>query len=120
MRAAEIQFWVSENKHDPRTGGVTAVDLLDLPPALNQILRVLLLDRSMTASKLRDALAELPDSLWQDTTDLPMALDVLVDQQWLLRTPDGDSKEPEPSYRINLRAKARHSAATGGWEAFEC
>jgi hypothetical protein len=120
MRAAEIQDWVRQNKDKPRTGGVTAVDLLDLPPALNQILRILLLDKSMTPAKMREALVELPDTLWLDATDLPLALDGLVDQQWLLRAEPENSDQPEPSYRINLRAKARNSAVTGGWEAFDC
>ena len=69
---------------------------------------------------MREALQELPDTLWHDATDLPLALDGLVDQQWLLRTESVDANQPEPSYRINLRGKARNSAVTGGWEAFDC
>jgi DNA-binding MarR family transcriptional regulator len=118
MRAAEIQEWLGRNKNDHRVEGVTPVDLLDLPPVLNQVLRVLLSHGPMTQTQMRAALAALPDTLWLDDSDLSRALSGLVEQQWLLRSAT-DSTESEPAYQINLRAKARVAAATGGLEALD-
>ena len=118
MRAAEIQEWLGRNGDQPRAGGVTAIDMLDLPPVLNQILRALLAHGPMTQAQIRAALAALPDTQWLDDSDLPFALNGLVDRQWLLRS-DGDSPDSKPQYRINLRTKARNTAVTGGWEALD-
>jgi hypothetical protein len=115
---AEIREWLDLHKDHPRAGGVTAADMLDVPPVLNQILRVLLAHGPMTQAQMRAQLASLPDSLWVDESDLPVALGALVDQQWLLRSA-ANSKDSEPQYRINLRTKARTSAVTGGREALD-
>ncbi len=118
MRDAEIQGWLSQHENEPRVRGVTAVDLLELPPALNQILRMLLSHGPMTQSQIQAALAALPDTLWVDDSDLPFALDGLVNLQWLLREA-ASPPESGPVYRINLRTKARNTAVTGGWEALD-
>jgi hypothetical protein len=115
---AEIQEWLDLNKDHPRAGGITAADMLDLPPVLNQILRVLLAHGPMTQAQMHTALAALPDSLWLEDSDLPVALGMLVDQQWLLRAA-ANSTDSEPQYRIHLRTKARTSAITGGWETVD-
>ena len=114
---AEIQEWLGQSKDHPRAGGVTAADMLDLPPAINQILRVLLAHGPMAQVQLRSALAALPDSLWLEDGDLPVALGTLVDQQWLLAA--ANSTDSEPQYRINLRTEARTSAVTRGWEMLD-
>ncbi len=115
MRAAEIQDWFERTLDQQRAGGVTAIDLLDLPPVLNQILRVLLAHGPMTAAQMRAALAALPDTLWLDNSDLSLALDGLIERHWLLC----DSGAADPVYRVNLRAKARISAVTKGREALD-
>jgi hypothetical protein len=115
---AEIQEWLDLYKDHPRAEGVTATDMLDLPPVLNQILRVLLAHGPMTQPQIRAQLASLPDSLWVDESDLPGALGTLVDQQWLLRSA-ANTKQSEPQFRINLRTKARVSAVTRGREALD-
>jgi hypothetical protein len=119
MRAGEIEAWVRDNMDHPRVEGVSAVDLLDLPPALNQIVRVLLSGGSMTLASMRIVLETLPDTLWGDTTTLQLAVDSLVHQSWLVCISPNEGEHGEPRYRVNLRAKARTSAASGGWESFE-
>jgi hypothetical protein len=118
MRDAEIQWWLDQHKNETRGRGVTAVDMLELPPVLNQILRVLLAHGPMTQPRVQAALAALPDTLWPDDCGLPLALSGLVDRGWLLREGD-DCTKLEPVYRVNLRTKARNTSGTGGWEALD-
>jgi len=125
MRDAEIQGWLSQHKNQRRPQGITALDMLELSPTLNQIMRVLLAHGPMTLTQLQATLAALPDTLWLDDSDLPYALKGLVEQGWILHEATdsvhgvADSAKPEPVYRVNLRTRARSSAATGRLEALD-
>lgn len=118
MRAAEIHEWLGRTAGQNCSGGVTAVDLLDLPPVLNQVLRVLLAHGPMTQAQVRDALAALPDTLWLEDSDLPLALNGLVHRQWIV-CEDGEPSEYEPLYSVKLRVKARINAVTRGREGLD-
>lgn len=118
MHAIEIQEWLDQNRGQPRTDGITAVDLLDLPAILNHIMRLLFAQAPMSESQLRAAVAEAPEALRLEAEELHQALSALGDQRWLVRidAPDGGS---EPVYKINFRAKNRDTGASRRWHVLD-
>ncbi len=115
MSRAEIRAWLDRNRDHPRAEGISAVDLLDLPPVLNQVVRVLLTHEALTQVQIAAALVALPDTLWRQDRNLAFALDGLVEQQWLRRVA-GNSPVQDPVYRVNLRTQTRTTVVSSGWE----
>jgi len=119
MRSVEIKEWLTQNRTRVREGGITAVDLLDLPTSLSPILRVLFLHGPLTRLQIQTAVRdEAHETTGADGTDLDEALQALCDQRWLVRTGTGEG-DTEPLYRINLRTKARVSGASDRWEVLD-
>jgi hypothetical protein len=119
MRSVEIEEWLTQNRTRIREGGITAVDLLDLPAALSPILRVLFVRGPLTRQQIRFALHDETNETAQgESTDLDEALQALCEQRWLIRSePEGSGDGP--LYRINLRTKARMSGASDRWEVLD-
>ncbi|GIV97447.1 MAG: hypothetical protein KatS3mg057_2104 [Herpetosiphonaceae bacterium] len=81
--------------------GITALDLLELPPILRSIVRLMLRKGEMTLLELHQAAANLaaPDSI--DQAEIDKALNTLCQQNWLVRFGEGQNS----SYKVNIRKK---------------
>ncbi len=83
-------------------GGITALDLADLPSSLRKIMRLMLRELQLDLPSLRKAVAELPDTEQFSQADLDEALATLTQQGWLIRIGQGE----KAIYKVNLRRKA--------------
>lgn len=102
-----------ENKQSE--GGITALDLADLSPALRKIMRLMLRELELSYPKLTAAVASLPDAERLSSKDLDEALDVLTQQAWLIRIGQGK----KAIYKVNLRKKAGSNLAGGIWNTLD-
>lgn len=102
-----------ENKQ--KEGGISALDLADLPPALRKIMRLMLRELRLSYPQLTETIASLPDEEQIPLPKLDEALEVLSRQSWLIRIGTGD----KAIYKVNLRRKAGSTIATGVWNTLE-
>lgn len=102
-----------ENKQGE--GGITALDLADLPPALRKIMRLMLRELQLSYPQLTEAIASLPDAERLPLKELDEALEVLTRQAWLIRIGAGD----KAIYKVNLRRKAGSTVASGIWNTLD-
>ncbi len=102
-----------ENKQSE--GGITALDLAELPPALRRIMRLMLRELELGHPQLMEAIQSMPDSEKIQPKELEEALDVLTRQNWLIRIGSG----PKAIYKVNLRRKAGSTLAGGIWNALD-
>ena len=98
-----------ENKQGE--GGITALDLANLPPALRKIMRLMLRELQLDRAQLSAAMAALPDAEKLQAKDLDQALDVLTAQAWLIRIGQAE----KAIYKVNLRRKAGSGLEGGIW-----
>jgi hypothetical protein len=92
-------------------GGITALDLADLPPVLRKIMRMMLRELQMSYPRMREAMETLPEDQRLNKPDLDEALDSLTLQSWLIRIGQGE----KAIYKVNLRRKAGSTLASGIW-----
>ncbi len=102
-----------ENKGNE--GGITALDLADLPPTLRKIMRLMLRELQLSYPQLLDTIASLPEEQRLAQQDLDEALDTLTTQGWLIRI--GQSEKA--IYKVNLRRKAGSKLASGVWNTWD-
>jgi hypothetical protein len=98
-----------------KEGGITALDLADLPPALRKIMRLMLRRLQMSYPQLCEAMEAMPEADRLSQGDLDKALEDLSRQSWLTRLGDG----PKAIYKVNLRPKSGSTLATGIWSSLE-
>jgi len=96
-------------------GGITALDLADLQPALRKIMRLMLRELQLSHPQLMEAMAALPEKDRLNTSDLEEALNELTQQAWLIRIGSGE----KAFYKVNLRSKAGSSMASGVWNTLD-
>jgi hypothetical protein len=102
-----------ENKQGE--GGITALDLAQLPPALRKIMRVMLRELELGTGQITEAMAALPEAERLSPQQLAEALDTLTQQGWLTRIGN-----PERAiYKVNLRRKAGSTLASGIWQSLD-
>lgn len=102
-----------ENKQGE--GGITALDLAELPPALRKIMRLMLRELQLSYPQLMDAIHALPEAERLKPKELDEALEVLTRQGWLIRIGTG----PKAIYKVNLRRKAGSTLAGGIWNTLD-
>lgn len=102
-----------ENKQGE--GGITALDLADLPPALRKIMRLMLRELQLSYPQLTEAVDSFPDAERLSHKDLDEALNVLTNQSWLIRIGQGE----KAIYKVNLRRKAGSTVASGIWNTLD-
>ena len=88
--------------------GLTALDLMDLPPTLYRVMRLILRQGEMSYPQLDEANAASPEDERLSQRDLGEAVKTLCEQNWLLQQGEGDST----IYRINLRRKVSNALNT--------
>ncbi len=98
-----------------KEGGITALDLADLSPALRKIMRLMLRQLQMNYPQLCEAMENLPESERLSRADLDQSLETLSRQAWLIRLGEG----PKAIYKVNLRAKSGSTLASGIWASLD-
>jgi len=98
-----------------KEGGITALDFVDLPPALRKIMRLMLRQLQMNYPQLCEAMDKMPEKERLSRADLSEALDTLSKQAWLLQIGEGE----RAVYKVNLRRKAGSSLASGIWQSLD-
>lgn len=98
-----------------REQGISAIELADLPSNLRRIMRMMLRELAMKYPDIVKAVDALPEAQRIPRPDLDQALDMLVEQNWLARTGDGDMT----TYRVNLRRKSGSSLDKDIWSALD-
>jgi hypothetical protein len=98
-----------------KEGGITALDLADLPPALRKIMRLMLRRLKMSYPQLCETMDALPEADRLSRDDLDKALEDLTRQSWLIRLGEGE----KAIYKVNLRPKSGSALASGIWSTLE-
>ena len=98
-----------------KQGGITALDLADLPPSLRKIMRLILRQIRMDYPQLCAAVDSLPEPERLSRADLDRSLETLTSQAWLTRLGEG----AKAVYKVNLRAKSGSSLASGIWASLD-
>jgi hypothetical protein len=96
-------------------GGITALDLADLPPALRKIMRLMLRELQLDYPQLTNAIGALPQAEQIAPKELDEALEILTRQAWLIRIGQGE----KAIYKVNLRRKAGSTIANGIWNTLD-
>ena len=98
-----------------REHGISALDIADLPPNLRKIMRLMLRNLAMKYGEIAAAIEAMPTTQQLSKQELDQALNMLVEQNWLLRAGEGDML----TYRVNLRRKAGSSLDKDIWASLE-
>jgi hypothetical protein len=98
-----------------KQGGITVLDLADLPPALRKIMRLMLRQIRMDYLQLCAAMDNLPEAERLARVDLDRSLETLTAQAWLTRLGEG----AKAVYKVNLRVKSGSTLAGGIWVSLD-
>jgi len=96
-------------------GGVSALDLADLPAPLRKLMRLMLREVEMEYESLYEAAKGMRKSDFTKKSDFDKALIALVESNWLIQRGQDKLKY----YSVNLRRKAGSNLATGIWKALD-
>jgi hypothetical protein len=102
-----------ENKQ--QEGGITPLDLAELPPALRRVMRLMLRELQLNYPRLREIVESMPEKDRLSREDLDEALATLTAQFWLIRIGEGE----KAIYKVNLRRKAGSTLASGIWASLD-
>jgi len=110
-------FDLLQNKIDDKhkEGGITALDLADLPPALRKIMRLMLRQLQLSYPKLCEAMDTMPKEEQLTRANLDDALQQLSDQAWLIQIGSGE----RAIYKVNLRRKAGSKLGESIWQTLD-
>ena len=104
-----------EIKDKQQEGGITALDLAELSPALRKIMRLMLRELQMTYPRLCEVMDAMPEQERLTRNGLDDALSTLTQQFWLLRIGEGE----KAIYKVNLRRKEGSKLASGIWSSLD-
>jgi hypothetical protein len=97
--------------HDPSEdddAGFTALDLRDMPPQKQAVMRLMVREHEMTYADLLDYLGDMPGEMSQ--ADLDAVLIELAREQWIIKF-----GEENVRYEVNLRKKRESTLAKSIW-----
>jgi hypothetical protein len=94
-----------------RERGISALEIAALPPNLRKIMRLMLREVVIKYNDLCKQIEQLPEANRLSKSELDAALDILVEQNWLVRMGEGEFL----SYRVNLRRKAGSTLGQDVW-----
>lgn len=95
-----------------KEGGITVLDLADLPPALRKIMKLMLRQLQMRYPQMSAAMDQLPEDERLTRDNLDKALEKLVEQAWLIQIGEGE----RAIYKVNLRRKAGSKLGESIWQ----
>ncbi|MDD2922195.1 MAG: hypothetical protein PHQ36_07905 [Anaerolineales bacterium] len=96
-------------------GGITPLDLIDLPPALRKIMRLMLRELQVGYPRLCEIVDAMPAADRMTRDELQSALATLTEQFWLIRIGEGE----KAIYKVNLRRKEGSKLMAGVWSALD-
>jgi hypothetical protein len=102
-----------ENKQ--QEGGITPLDLAELPPALRRIMRLMLRELQLNYPRLCEIMDGMPEKDRLPRNELNEALATLTEQYWLIRLGEGE----KAIYKVNLRRKSGSTLAAGIWSSLQ-
>lgn len=102
-----------ENKQ--QEGGITPLDLAELPPALRRIMRLMLRELQLNYPRLCEIMDGMPEKDRLPRNELNEALATLTEQYWLIRLGEGK----KAIYKVNLRRKSGSTLAAGIWSSLD-
>ncbi len=100
-----------EIKDKQQEGGITALDLAELSPALRKIMRLMLRELQMSYPRLCEAMDAMPEKDRLTRDGLDDALSTLTQQSWLIRI----GEREKAIYKVNLRHGDGSKLAAGIW-----
>lgn len=99
---SEFAFWLERQRAaPPEEGGLTVIDLLDAPPPVRSLLRLLLRRGALSRQELAEHAASQSVAQCLSPADLDAMLELLCRQGWLQRLDEAAC----PRYRLCLRHK---------------
>lgn len=104
-----------EIKDKQKEGGISPLDLADLPPVWRRIMRLMLRELQMSYPRLCEVMDDAPESERLTRDQLDSALSDLTNQFWLIRIGEG----PKAIYKVNLRRKEGSALAAGIWSSLD-
>ena len=104
-----------EIKDKQQDGGITALDLAELSPALRKIMRLLLRELQMSYPRLCEAMDAMPEKDRLTRDGLDDSLSTLTQQSWLIRIGEGE----KAIYKVNLRHGDGSKLAAGIWSSLD-
>lgn len=96
-------------------GGISPLDLLDLPDQLRRIMRAMLRATKLSHKEIIAHMEAWPEKDRMSAEDLESSLDNLVKQGWLIVMGEDDYI----GYRVNLRRKKGKKLSDSIWGALE-
>ena len=104
---------LQEQINDKRKeGGITILDLADLPPALRKIMKLLLRQVQMNYPQLHEAVENFPEGERLSRIQLDTALKKLAEQAWIIQIGEGE----RAIYKVNLRRRAGSNLSDNLWQ----
>ena len=104
-----------EIKDKQQQGGITALDLAELSPALRKIMRLMLRELQMSYPRLCEAMDAMPEKERLTRDGLDESLSTLTQQFWLIRIGEGE----KAIYKVNLRHGDGSKLAAGIWSSLD-
>jgi hypothetical protein len=104
-----------EIKDKQQEGGITALDLAELSPALRKIMRLMLRELQMSYPRLCEAMDAMPEKDRLTRDGLDDSLSTLTQQSWLIRIGTGE----KAIYKVNLRHGDGSKLAAGIWSSLD-
>ena len=104
-----------EIKDKQQEGGITAIDLAELSPALRKIMRLMLRELQMSYPRLCEAMDAMPEKDRLTRDGLDESLSTLTQQSWLIRIGEGE----KAIYKVNLRHGDGSKLAAGIWSSLD-
>ena len=102
-----------ENREDE--GGISLLDLAELPSQLRKIMRFMLREVEVTFEHLWKHAESLPETEKMTRDELSGAIKTLTKQGWLVSMGEKDNAK----YRVNLRRKPGSNRADSIWAALD-
>lgn len=96
-------------------GGITALDLAELPAPLRKMMRTMLRKLELSKTEIAKVLDDLPEEDRKEVKDLDSALKTLIKQGWLISF----GEEENQRYKVNLRRKQGSSLAASIFDKLE-
>lgn len=104
-----------EIKDAQKDGGISPIDLAQLPPPLRKIMRLMLRELHMNYARLCEVVDAMPEGEGLTRDELDSALSTLSDQFWLIRI----GEKEKAVYKVNLRRKAGSTLMAGIWSSLD-
>ena len=98
-----------------KKGGITPLDLAELPAPLRKMMRTMLRKVELSKTEVAKVLEDLPPEDRKEIKNLDSALKTLIKQGWLISFGEGNSQR----YRVNLRRKQGSTLAASIFDKLE-